>query len=111
MSATFNDFKTTYLPGRINVLQDELANCNQSNYDTLYGMLYTIVNDTYSDYKATLVSDPTGANAAQKATCEVFFKNAESFATMYRNKICDCTKYTEIINEISQIFYSIKSLL
>ncbi len=111
MSATFVIFRDTYLPVRINVLQDDLANCNEGNLDTLYNGLYTIVNTTYLDFLATKTADPSGITAAKAATTEIFFKNAEAFATMYRNKMCSCQNYIDIISEIKHIFGSIKALL
>ena len=111
MSATFVIFRDTYLPVRINVLQDDLANCNDENLDTLYGGLYTIVNDTYVDFLATKTANPSGITAPIAATIEIFFKNAEAFATMYSKKMCNCQNYIDIISEIKHIFGSIKALL
>jgi len=111
MSATFVIFRDTYLPVRINVLQDDLANCNEGNLNTLYDGLYTIVNDTYEEFLDTKTADPSGITAAKAATMEIFFKNAEAFATMYSKKMCNCQNYIDIISEIKHIFESIKALL
>ena len=111
MSATFAVFRDEYLPYRINILEDDLANCNEGNLNTLYNGLYTIVNDTYEEFLDTKTADPSGITAAKAATMEIFFKNAEAFATMYSKKMCNCQNYIDIISEIKHIFGSIKALL
>lgn len=111
MSATFVIFRNEYLPYRINVLEDDLANCNDENLNTLYNGLYTIVNDTYEEFLDTKTADSSNIPTLKLPTIEIFFKNAEAFATMYRKKMCNCQNYIDIISEIKHIFGSIKALL